>query len=352
MSLAELFAPRPATKTLTEFLRRLAISLGAGIDIRKALADEVLRSSLEMRRRVETMRDLVNTGSSLTASMQATGNYFPELVRELISVGEQTGHLPEVLKQLVEHYQEQLTLRRMFWSTISWSLMELAVAVGVVGFLIWFSAVIRRMTGNPTDLLGLGLTGEWGLLVYLIFLGLVGGGIFLAYRATVTGQMWVAPIQRFALRIPMLGTAIRTLSIARFAWTLHITLDTALDVKEALRLSLASTHNVEFTEQQARVQQVIGRGHPIHEALSEAGVFPNELIHSVQVGEQSGRLVETLEVLARQELEAARSAFAIFARLGGWVVWCLVAGLIIMLIFRLAGVYIGGINQALKGFNK
>lgn len=348
MPFADLFAPRPTTKTLVEFLRRLAIALEAGIDIRKALENEAIRSQPGMRWHVIAMSREVNAGSSLTAAMQTTGDYFPKLVRELIFVGEQTGHLPEVLKQLVGHYEEQLALRRMFWTTVSWPLMQLAIALGVIGFLIWISAIIRRVTGNPTDLLGVGLTGEWGLAIYLLFLTAIGIGVFLAYRASVTGQMWVAPIQRFVLRLPILGGALRALSIARFAWTLHITMGTALDVKHAISLSLASTHNVEFTDQAARMDAVINRGHPIHEAMTEARIFPIELIHTVQVGEESGRLEETLAIVARQELESARSALTVLTRGAGWVVWLLVAGLIIALIFRMAGVYIGTINQALK----
>jgi type IV pilus assembly protein PilC len=348
MSFADLFAPRPSTKALIEFLRRLEISLDAGIDIRKALENESLRSDSVMRWRTIAMSRAVNAGSSLTDAIEATGDYFPKLVRELISVGEKTGHLTEVLKQLVANYEEQLALKRMFWSTISWSLFQLAVALGVIGFLIWISAVIGRTTGSPTDLLGIGLTGEWGLFVYLIFLGLVGTGIFLAYRATITGQLWVAPIQRFVLRLPVLGGALRSLSIARFAWTLHITTTTALDVKQCLLLSLASTHNMEFIDQSPRIERVINRGHPIYEAMMETRLFPSELIHSVQVGEQSGRLDETLAIIARQQLESARTALTLLTRGAGFVIWMLVAGLIIVLIFRLAGVYLGGINQALQ----
>ncbi|HTQ38014.1 MAG TPA: type II secretion system F family protein [Pirellulales bacterium] len=349
MPFAQLFAPRPSTKTLADFLRRLSMSLAAGIDIRKALGSEARRSSPALRERIETMSGMVNTGSTVTVAMQETGDYFPVLVREVVSVGEQTGHLPEVLKQLAEHYDEQLALRRMFLTTITWPLMELAMALAVIGFLIWMSATITNITGTKTDLLGLGLTGVGGLVVYLMFLALVGVGLFLFYRAARTGQMWTHPIQRLALRLPMLGDALRTLAVARFAWTLHITLGAALDVKRSLQLAVASTHNVEFTEQWKRMEQVIARGHPIYEALTEAGVFPIELVHAVQVGEESGRLVESLEILARQQLEAARTAFAIFTRLAGWGVWCLVAGLITVLIFRLAGDYLGNINQAMKG---
>ena len=72
-------------------------------------------------------------------------------------------------------------------------MIQLGMALLVVGFLIWVSALIKRTTGNPTDLLGVGLTGEFGLLVYLVLLALVAAGIYMAYRAVVTGKAWVAP---------------------------------------------------------------------------------------------------------------------------------------------------------------
>ncbi len=96
------------------------------------------------------------------------------------------------------------------------------------------------------------------------------------------------------------------------------------------------------------MEEVISRGHPIHETLTAANVFPVDLLQAVQVGEESGRLPESLAILARQQLEASRSAFGILAQLAGWLVWFLVAGMTIMLIFRLAGSYFGSINEALK----
>src|SRR5215471_4991598 len=169
-----LFAPHPSTKSLAEFCRRMSMSLEAGVDIRKALANETRRSPDAMRQRVQKISDMVNVGSSFSAALNATRDYFPELTRELVAVGEQTGHLPEVLKQLSEHYDEQMALRRMFMGTIAWPMVELGVSLFIVGFVIWISAVIGRMTGNKVDLIGIGLTGESGLLIYVIFLGLVG----------------------------------------------------------------------------------------------------------------------------------------------------------------------------------
>ena len=72
---------------------------------------------------------MVNQGGTLSAGLTATGDFFPPLFREMVLVGEQSGHLGEVLKQLANHYQNQLTLRRNFLASITWPAIELFLAV-------------------------------------------------------------------------------------------------------------------------------------------------------------------------------------------------------------------------------
>jgi type II secretory pathway component PulF len=117
-------------------------------------------------------------------------------------------------------------------------------------------------------------------------------------------------------------------------------------VRRALRLALAHSGNVKFADAAEPMMAVISRGRPIHEAMSEARVFPAAYVDAVAVGEESGRLVETLAILSRQQQEEARGALAVLVRLAGFAVWLLVAGLIITMIFRLAGFYAGTIQDA------
>ncbi len=295
------------------------------------------------------MSDAINGGALLTAAINDTGEFFPSLVRQLVAVGEQTGNLPEVLKQLSEHYDEQLKLRRIFTSTIAWPMIQLGMVLAIVGFLIWVAGVILRINGGKVDLLGFGLTGEIGLLIYLLILGAIAGVLdSSSYRAIATGKMWVAPLQHFVTRLPVVGAAVRTMALARFAWTLQLTTATALDVKRVLSLSLSSMRNAMFMSKDQEVQDRIQSGESIHDALTKTGIFPVEFLHAVQVGEESGRLSETMTIIARQQLDAARRAMAALTKVAGYGVWLLVAGLIITLIFRLASVYLGNLNQALN----
>ena len=89
-------------------------------------------------------------------------------------MGEQSGHLGEVLKQLADHYQNQLTLRRNFLASITWPAIELFLAIAIVGFLIWIMGVINGSNPQPIDPLGLGLIGNDGLVKYAAFVAIVG----------------------------------------------------------------------------------------------------------------------------------------------------------------------------------
>ena len=92
----------------------------------------------------------------------------------------------------------------------------------------------------------------------------------------------------------------------------------------------------------SRVEQ----GHTITQALDATGVFPRELLDSIAVGEESGRLVETMEREAREYEERSAGAIAILAQALGYLIWLLVAVFIIVMIFRLFSSYVGMIENA------
>src|SRR5262249_48200729 len=160
---------------------------------------------------------------------------FPEFFQELVRVGETSGHLPEVFRQLAEHYEHQMKMRRSLLSSLTWPLLELSIAVGVVGLVIWLMGAIPELRKSKVDLFGFGLTGNSGLMVYLGFLAVVACGCLLAYRAIVRGAFWAAPIQKCVMALPRLGRAVETLAMARLTWALHVTLNSGMDLRPALQ---------------------------------------------------------------------------------------------------------------------
>jgi type IV pilus assembly protein PilC len=338
--------PRIATKDLASLSRRLGTALGAGVDIRNVWTRESKNAHGSARRVYSDIRDAVAKGSSVSEALDHSGNYFPEMFRELVRVGEESGQLAEVFRQLADNYEHQLQMRRNFLGAIAWPMFELIFALGVVGIVIYVMGAVPQLRKSGVDLIGFGLRGGSGLLVYATTLGLIAGGLFFVYRATTRGALWVSPVQRVLMRVPKLGSALETFSLARMTWAMHVTLNTGMDTRKALALSLASTKNVLYTQHTDNVMRSIRAGRDIHDTLSETGAFPHAFLDAVEVGEQSGMLAETMANMSNLYQEEARMAMRVIAAVMGFLVFVLVAVIIIFFIIRIANAYLGILNEA------
>ena len=218
------------------------------------------------------------------------------LFREMVDVGEQTGKLDAIFAQLADHCQEKLKLRRQFLAVITWPMIELIAAICAIGFLIWITGVIRGMNQNQDNIdpLGFGLYGNRGLAIYLAFIFAVAAVVWLTIYAISRGLAWTRPIQRAVMKIPALGKALETLALARLAWSLSATLQSGMEIRRALKLSLASTNNAKYTDKIETIDEEIEQGNSIFEAFSQAGCFPAEFLDAIAVGEQSGKLDESM----------------------------------------------------------
>ena len=175
------FSPRMSLKQLAAFSQRTSICLLAGIDERTICAREAHNvRGFAARRRLTTISEKVNQGGALSEGLAATGDFFPPLFREMVQVGEQSGHLGEVLKQLAGHYENQLTLRRNFLASIAWPAIELFLAVLIIGLLIWIMGFINDANHSHLDPLGFGLAGNSGLAKYAAAVAVIGVTLALA----------------------------------------------------------------------------------------------------------------------------------------------------------------------------
>jgi type II secretory pathway component PulF len=340
-----MFSPRISANQLVGLCGRLSTALEAGIDARTAWTREAGRATGALKRRLLDISDGINQGYSLTDALVATGDYFPAIFREMAAVGEQTGHLDSVFAQLADHYQTQVTMRRSFLGVIAWPVIELLMSLGVIGLAIWLPSAM----GLKVDLLGFGLTGNRGLAIYATLLAMVAGSIWLFVRAARRGVVWIRPIQRLVLKTPGVGRPLQTLALSRLAWSLHLTMNTAMDVRQSLALSLRSTQNARYTDQIPTIAAEIAGGSSIHEAFRVAGGYPADFLDTLAVGEQSGKIVESMATLARQYQDRARIAMTALAVVAGVGVMLLIAGLIIAMIFRIfITSYLGPINDALN----
>lgn len=345
-----LFSPRIHTKPLVALCRNLAVSTAAGIEDRKIWRSEADRSRGQQGAAAEQVSDALARGQSIGDALAKTGDYFPPLFKQVVAVGDVSGQLDRAYRRLAEHYEHSLTAQRAFLSGLAWPAIQFGLAALVVGLLIVVSDIlpVKNLEGEPLDMLGFGLIGKAGLFLYLLFLAAVAAGLVLLVASLRRGASWTRKLQKAAIRLPVIGGAIETLAMAQFTWALQLVFDTPMDLRKALPLALDASGNDHYAAKGPFVAQRIQQGATIYTALTETGVFPQDLLNAIDVGEQTGMLAETMERQSREYQERAATAIKIIAQVLGYVVWAAVAGIIIMLIFRIAGFYAGTIESLTK----
>ena len=338
-----------STRSLIQLCQRVGTSLRAGVDVRRVWEMEASRGSATQRQYVEQIKQRVAGGENVAEAMRGCGSYFPPLVVQMVEVGESTGKLDEVLLRLAEHYEHQSQMQRSFLFGIAWPALQLLGAILIIGILIAALGFVADMRGGePVDVLGLGLTGMSGALIFwticAAFLGTIGFGVY----AALQGKLGSAPLV-FAMGLPVIGKCLEAMALARLTWSFAMALDSGMPARRAVELALRASQNVYYSSHSQQVQEAIVAGRQFHEAFRQTGAFPDEFLFSLETAEVAGATTESLLRLTREYEDKARTAMRILTGTST-VAFMLIVGLIlVMLIFRLAMVlYIGPINDALE----
>jgi type IV pilus assembly protein PilC len=343
-----MLSPQLSNKALTDLCHRLAIETDAGIDIRRTWQREAEMARGRLQPEFAQVRDAVARGDSLSAALERSRGVFPQLFREMAHVGEQTGTLAQVFHRLESHYRRQVQAERIFLGAIAWPMIELVLAIFVIGLLIWILGVIADRNGQATDILGFGLIGTRGLIIYINFIIAVGlciAGLVVAIRR---GALWTRPLQRAMMMLPGIGPALQKIALARVAWALHLGLNVDMDLRQVVPMVLRATGNDYYIRHSPEVVASVAAGSPLHIAFGKTGAFPATFLDALAVAEESGQIVESMDRLSKRYEEEAEIAVKAIAVILGVAVAMLVMGIIVLMIFRLAGFYIGTLNDALE----
>ena len=344
-----IFSARISNKLLGQFCRRLGTSLEAGLDLRMAIERERSSGSKTYRQKMAEVHSAVCKGDSLTESLKGQGGYFPKPFYQMVYVGERTGRLDHILTKMADYYERLHRLKGIFLLSITWPCIQLAVAVCVVGLLIWITGWIASSPGEEVDLLGLGLVGTSGLVKYILFINLLAVGLVI-FGSMVRRGFLLTQITNLLMRLPGVGPALRIMAQLRFARTLGLSIESGLDAWNSVGLAFESTQSDYYMRHAADAKKSIRAGEEIHQVLRRTDAFSPLLMDTVQVGEESGRLAESLETHCKQLDDQVKLAFQSLTFVAAASVWVMVAAFIIFLIFRLASFYLGIITNAIDGF--
>jgi len=305
---------RVAGRDLVAFTQQLATLAEAGLPLDRALAIQAeLAPTARLRAITADVLRGVRGGSSLADALGAHHpRPFSRLYVNMVRAGEKGGVLETTLRRLAGFLEESQEFRDALVSALIYPVLLTGVGAGAVVFLMAFViprfAVIFNDLGAtiplPTLILleaSAAIHRYWWLLVLLSAGGVLAGRTVLA---TPRGRLGA---DRLLLRLPLAGEVIVKSEVARFTRILGTLLRSGVAMIPALTVVRDMLGNQVLARAVEGLGDGVRRGAGLAQSMAEARAFPPLAVHMVRVGEETGRLEETLlQVAASVETDTRK----------------------------------------------
>jgi type IV pilus assembly protein PilC len=339
-------------KDLVIFTRQFSTMIDAGIPLVTGL--DILGNQMENRRfRVvlKSVKEEVEGGSTFSEALRLHPKVFDDLFVNMVAAGEAGGILDTILNRLATHIEKRTKLKKQVTGAMVYPTFVIIVGVIVTTIMLWF--VIPTFEGlfdsmgsgaklpGPTRFviaLSRGFVRVGPFVIGAIILFVVA---FVFFYRTAGGRFIV---HKFILFVPLVGTVVRKMAVARFTRTLGTLLSSGVPILDALEIVARATGNAVIEKAVLFARDKISEGKTMAEPLGQAGVFPGMVVEMISVGEQAGALDQMCNKIAdfyEEDVDVAVAAMTsalepvLMVGVGG-----VVGGLMIAMylpIFNLAG---------------
>jgi general secretion pathway protein F len=289
---------------LVAFTREFAMLNAAEIPLDDAL--RILRdqaSSSRLRVLVEGLLAEVLNGTPLSDAMQKQARIFPADYIAVVRAGEIGGTLNDVFVELAELLERRAEIRARIQSALIYPCMLVALSLVtlaiIIGGLIPAIAPIFAQSGRPMPAsiqLMLAVQESWFEIVVgaALAASAILGTISVATRKPEVRQA----LDRFKLRVPVLGTFLLQQEAARFARTLGTMLKAGVPLIQAVKSACTVIGNRHIAAGMDRAIEAIHQGTALHRALRKEVALPAIALQMIAVGEEAGKLDRMLTRVA------------------------------------------------------
>ena len=288
------------------FTEELSDLLDAGLQIEQALRVMEARKELSKIKQIATvLRQRVREGSSLSSALHLVSSSFGDLYCNLVSAGEISGSLPQLLKRQAAFLVTIDDLQKKVVAALIYPAMIFFLGLGLIflfmTYLVPQMTVLFEKTGKNVPFLTKLLidvsaffSHYWWAILAAMLLASFGFRQFIRHPR---GKKWWHRVQ---LKIPLVGAVLRGRFYAQFAQTLANLLANGLPLLNALQLMRGATLNEHWRRGLSEVTDYVGQGGAFSRGLQRLTDFPSLFIDMVAVGEQTGDLAKALDKVGKK----------------------------------------------------
>ena len=290
---------------ITLFTRQMSTMMKAGVPLVQSF--DIVSDGLDnltLKELIGTIKTEVASGTNFANALRKHPRQFDELTCNLVESGEQSGALETMLDRLATYKEKSETLKKKIKKAMTYPIAVIVVAIVVTGILLvkvvptfeelfhGFGAELPAFTQFVLNISNV-LQAWW----YIVLFALI-AFIFAFREAKLRSKKVADAVDRFVLKIPVVGEILIKSIYARFARTLSTTFAAGVPLVEALTSTAGATGNIIYSTAVERVREDVSTGQQLNFSMRNTGVFPNMLVQMTAIGEESGALDEMLDKAA------------------------------------------------------
>ena len=293
------------------FTRQMATMMKAGVPLVQSF--DIVADGSEnpnISKLIRAIREDVAAGAGFAPALRKHPKYFDDLYCNLVESGEQSGALETMLDRVATYKEKTEQLKAKIKKAMTYPTAVVVVAIVVTGILLvkvvpqfaeTFSSFGADLPGFTLFVLSLSDMAQqyWGII-------LIGAGIagFAFKKAREKSVAFATMVDRYSLKIPVVGPILYQSILARFGRTLSTTFAAGVPLIDALTSVAGATGNIIYQKAVLQIREEVSTGTQLNTALANQKKFPPLLIQMTAIGEESGALDEMLDKAASYYEEA------------------------------------------------
>lgn len=317
-----LFSKRIKPKDLANFTRQLSDLLDSGLTLFDSL--NVIEKQIghpQLKEVIRSIRDSIKDGNTFSESLTIYPHIFSSLYISLVKAGEAGSMLSEVMVNIADFLEKQEDVKSKVLAALLYPMLMVFVGIGTIFILMAF--VIPKLANMfiemgevlplPTRIL-IGIS-DFASSYWILLVILAGGVVFFIKKGS-SNKGTKKTIDRFKLKLPVVGGLIKNSDLARFSRTLSTLLKNGVPILYSLKITSDIIDNEIVKEEVLRVYTDVKAGSSLKAAIKKNTSFPQFVVNMTAIGEEGGFLDKMLLKVAKAyEVEIDRAVKAVSALL-------------------------------------
>ena len=301
----KLFEPKLSDKKKEAFYLDLSVLLSAGGDIKTTL-ELIEKEQTEAKDKAlyREIMDAVISGLSLSNALKKTGKFSPYEYFSL-EIGEESGKITIVMKELAEYYQKKLKQRRQIISALSYPAIVLFVSLGAIFFMMnfvvpTFADVYKRFGGKLPFITQVIVSASDFFLNYagyFFLFVLITVGILFTQR---NNELYRKISTALLLKIPFIGPIMRKIYLARFCHSMTLLMGAKIPIIRALALVKQMIRFYPIEVSLSEIEKDVMQGQSLNKSLSKFSIYTPRMVSLIKVGEEVNQLETFFDKIAKQ----------------------------------------------------